>query len=66
VVFANWVQERDGGATLASEARVQGMGTQGRMGVAAVRPLVRAFQNLVASDGIAAAVRRAEGDERGA
>jgi hypothetical protein len=65
VVFANWVQERDDGAALVSEARVQGVGTQGRMGVAAVRPLVRAFQNLVASEGIAAAVRRAERDERG-
>jgi hypothetical protein len=60
VVLANWVEERDDGAALASEARVQGVGTQGRVGVAAVRPLVRAFQNLVASDGIAAAVRRAE------
>jgi hypothetical protein len=60
VVLANWVQENEQGAVLASEARVQGMGTQGRMGVAAVRPLVRAFQNLVGSEGIAAAVRRAE------
>jgi hypothetical protein len=60
VVFANWVEENDHGAALASEARVQGVGTQGRMGVAAVRPLVRAFQNLVASEGIAAAIRRAE------
>lgn len=60
VVFANWVEEEGQGAALASEARVQGMGRQGRMGVAAVRPLVRAFQNLVGSEGIAAAVRRAE------
>jgi hypothetical protein len=30
------------------------------MGVAAVRPLVSAFHNLIASDGIEAAVRRAE------
>jgi hypothetical protein len=62
VVFANWVEEEDHGAALASEARVQGMGRQGRIGVAAVRPLVRAFQNLVGSEGIAAAVRRAERD----
>ncbi len=65
VVFANWVEDREDGAMLASEARVEGVGTQGRMGVAAVRPVVRAFQNLVASEGIAAAIRRAEADNRG-
>ena len=43
-----------------SEARVQALGSQGRLGVAAVRPLVRAFQNLVGSEGLSAAVRRAE------
>jgi hypothetical protein len=45
---------------LISEARVHPVGSQGRMGVAAVRPLVRGFHNLVGSEGIAAAVRRAE------
>jgi len=49
-----------GRSALHSEARVEPIGVQGRLGVAAVRPLVRAFQGLVASDGIAAAVRRAE------
>jgi hypothetical protein len=60
VVFANWVEEAAGGAVLISEARVHPVGSQGRMGVAAVRPLVRGFHNLVGSEGIAAAVRRAE------
>ncbi len=61
VVIANWVQDRDGGgATLAAEARVEAIGTQGRLGVAAVRPVVRAFQHLVGSEAINAAVRRAE------
>jgi hypothetical protein len=61
VVFANWVASAGPGrSTLHSEARVEPIGVQGRLGVAAVRPLVRAFQGLVASDGIAAAVRRAE------
>lgn len=61
VVFANWVKQNgEGGATLAAEARVDAIGTQGRLGVAAVRPLVRGFHNLVGSDGIEAAVRRAE------
>jgi hypothetical protein len=60
VVFANWVEEAPEGAVLASEARVQAVGSQGRIGVAAVRPLVRGFHNLMGSEGIAAAVRRAE------
>jgi hypothetical protein len=61
VVFANWVEPADSGRTaLASEARVQSFGSQGRIGVAAVRPLVSAFQHLIGSEGIEAAVRRAE------
>jgi hypothetical protein len=61
VVIANWAVERpDGGSALAAEARVEAVGAQGRLGVAAVRPVVRAFQSLVGSDGINAAVRRAE------
>ena len=66
VVFANWVQaEPDGeSTTLASEARVEAIGAQGRVGVAAVRPLVRAFHPLVATDGIEAAIRRAESVDR--
>jgi hypothetical protein len=61
VAFGNWVETgTDGRAALASEARVQALGAQGRVGVAAVRPIVRAFQGLVASEGISAAVRRAE------
>jgi hypothetical protein len=62
VVIANWAVDRDGGGSvLNAEARVEPIGAQGRLGVAAVRPVVRAFQNLVGSDGINAAVRRAEG-----
>jgi hypothetical protein len=57
VLFANWVSA-DG--TLHSEARVRPIGRQGRIGVAAVRPLVAAFQQLIGSDGLAVAVRRAE------
>jgi hypothetical protein len=60
VVIASWAQERDGGSVLTAEARVEPVGAQGRLGVAAVRPVVRAFQNLVGSEGISAAVRRAE------
>jgi hypothetical protein len=61
VVIANWAMERPGGGSeLVAEARVESIGAQGRIGVAAVRPVVRAFQNLVGSDGVNAAVRRAE------
>jgi hypothetical protein len=62
VAIANWAVERPGGGSvLTAEARVEPIGAQGRLGVAAVRPVVRAFQNLVGSDAINAAVRRAEG-----
>jgi hypothetical protein len=61
VLFGTWAQADNAGqATLTTEARVQAIGAQGRVGVAAVRPIVRAFQNLVGSEGIGAAVRRAE------
>lgn len=61
VILATWVTGRSaGGSTLASEARVQGLGARGRLGVGAVRPLVNRFGSLIGSDGIAAAVRRAE------
>jgi hypothetical protein len=62
VVFANWVDPgSDGsGAALTSETRVQPFGTQGTLGLSAIRPVIRAFQGLVGSDGIEAAVRLAE------
>jgi len=61
VVFAHWADEPPGDrAELGSEVRVQAIGAQGRLGVAAVRPLVRSFGQLVGSEGINAAVRRAE------
>ena len=61
VAFGIWVDSADsGGATLTSETWVQAIGAQGRIGVAAVRPLIRAFHNLVGSDGIETAVRIAE------
>jgi hypothetical protein len=62
VAFANWVEPATSGgrAALGAEVRVQALGSQGRVGVAAVRPVVRAFQNLVGSEGLGAAVRRAE------
>jgi hypothetical protein len=61
VVFAHWVEAAEHGqSALCSEARVQAIGVQGRIGVRTVRPLVRTFAPLIGSEGIAAAVRRAE------
>jgi hypothetical protein len=65
VVIANWAQAGNGdsdsdGSTLAAEARVEAIGARGRLGISAVRPLVRSFQNLIGSEAINAAVRRAE------
>jgi hypothetical protein len=61
VVFANWIEDAPNrSAAIHAEVRVEAIGAQGRVGVAAVRPLVRAFGNLIGSDGIEVAVRRAE------
>jgi hypothetical protein len=61
VVFAHWVEPcEDGGAVLVSDVRVEAIGPRGALGVAAVRPLVRSFGTLVGSEGLQAAVRRAE------
>jgi hypothetical protein len=59
VVFANWITGSSP-TELHAEVRVEAIGVQGRIGVAAVRPLVRTFGSLIGSDGIEAAIRRAE------
>lgn len=56
VLFAHWVEDTG----LFSEVRVEAFGARGRAGVAAVRPLIRAFHHLIFSDGLAVAARRAE------
>ncbi len=61
VLFANWAASSDANtASLHSEVRVDVFGAQGRLGLAAVRPLISGFHHLVGSEGIAAAVRLAE------
>ncbi len=61
VLFAHWAQNAgDGGSLLTTEVRVEAIGVQGRIGVRALRPLVNAFQGLIASEGMQAAVRAAE------
>jgi hypothetical protein len=58
VLFANWIEDEP--TEIHAEVRVEAIGAQGRIGVAAVRPLVRAFGSLIGSDGIDIAARRAE------
>lgn len=61
VLFANWMEPASPERTaICAEVRVEAIGAQGRVGVAAVRPLVGAFGYLIGSDGIELAVRRAE------
>ena len=61
VVFATWIEDPGpGDAELRAEVRVEAIGAQGRVGIAAVRPLVSAFGHLIGSDALEAAVRRAE------
>jgi hypothetical protein len=60
VAIASWVQSRAGRATLYAEARVEAIGAQGQVGLAAVRPLVRAFEHLVSTEALRTAVRSAE------
>lgn len=62
VLFAHWVEPTaSGGAVLHSETRVDAVGVQGRLGLATLSPVIRAFQHLIATDGVEQAVRRAEG-----
>jgi hypothetical protein len=61
VLYAHWVEPaEEGRSTLRSETRVQAFGAQGTIGLASVRPLIRGFEQLVGTDALAAAVRRAE------
>jgi hypothetical protein len=60
VAIATWVQADDRGSTLFTEARVEAIGAQGQLGMAAVRPLVRAFEHLVSTEALRTAVRQAE------
>jgi len=56
VLIATFV---DDAATIISEARVDAFGMQGRLGLAAVRPLVSTSHHLIAAEGLEAAVRQA-------
>jgi hypothetical protein len=66
VLFANWVEPAgDGRAALVSETRVQAVDLRGRLGLAAVRPLISSSHQLISREAFRAALR-AVGDSRGA
>lgn len=61
VLMAHWVEpDGDGSAVLCSETRVAVDDRRARVGVELVRPLVSRFQQLIASEPLEVAVRRAE------
>ena len=61
MLFANWVEPlRSGGAVLDSGTGVHALGRQARLGLVSLRPVVHSFQQLIDTDGIEEAVRRAE------
>lgn len=62
VLFANWVEVGSGDENvLRSETRIEPFGVQGRLGLASIRPLIRGFQQLIVTDAMGLAARRAEG-----
>ncbi len=61
VLFATWVEQPSHGVSaLVSETRVAAVDHRARLGLLAVRPLIAASHNLIASDGIDLAVTRAQ------
>jgi hypothetical protein len=63
VLFAHWVEAADDGASaLVSETRVSAGDRLGRLGLAAVRPLIVASHQLIGSEGLDRAVSLAERD----
>jgi hypothetical protein len=63
VVYANWVEPLGTKrAALVSETRVRATDRDGRRGLAAVRPLITAFNALIGREALDLAVARAQGD----
>jgi hypothetical protein len=63
VAFAHWVQaaaDGGGGAVLHSETRVAVSDREARVGLRAVRPLIAAFNKLIATEALSVAAQRAE------
>jgi hypothetical protein len=61
VLFAHWVEARDGGAELVSEARVDPVDGTARARQRALWTVIGPFERLVGAEPLAVAARRAEG-----
>jgi hypothetical protein len=62
VLFAHWVEPAGRGrSAIVSEARVDAVDRQARLGLRLVRPLVASFEPLIGSEALALAARRAGG-----
>ena len=59
VLFANWVQPAEHGATLVSEVRIDAVDRRARLYLRAFGPFISAFQGLVATEPLTLAVQRA-------
>jgi hypothetical protein len=59
VLFANWVQPADHGASLISEVRIAPVDRRARVSLLAFAPFISAFQGLVASEPLTIAAQRA-------
>jgi hypothetical protein len=65
VLFANWVEPVGAGrSALISETRVAACDRLAKLGLAAVRPLIVASHQLIASEGLERAVRETQGAPR--
>jgi hypothetical protein len=61
VMFANWVEPAGPGrAALVNETRVDAVDRGARLGLATLRPLIARAHNLIGSEGLDIAVKRAE------
>ncbi len=61
VLFAVWVEPVSANAAaLVSETRVEAVDLRARLGLAALRPLIATSQNLIGSDALEVAIRRAQ------
>ncbi|WCB93121.1 hypothetical protein DSM104299_01823 [Baekduia alba] len=59
VLFANWVQASERGASLISEVRIHAVDRRARLYLRRFGPLIAAFQGLVAAEPLTLAVPRA-------
>ena len=59
VLFANWAEPTEGGSALVSEVRIAAVDRRAALRVRGLRPFIRAFQGLVATEALTIASQRA-------